>query len=268
MLAERLGDQNQSAGIVVGVIEPAERRIVAYGSLAKGDKRPMDGDTVFEIGPITKVFTSLLLADMVQRGEVALSDPAAKYLPKGIKMPERGGRVITLEDLSRHRSGLPRVPTNFGAESDPKHAFADYSVEQLYQFLSSYTLPRDIGAQAEYSNVGAGLLGHLLALASGKDYGTLIQTRIARPLQMNSTGIRLSPDIQSRLATGHDNRYEPAPNFDLPTLAGAGALRSTANDLLSFLAAQLSAQYTGQEPANALILHQGGQNQRASRVTP
>jgi len=233
----------------VGVIEPAGRRIVAYGSRSKGDKRPMDGDTVFEIGSITKVFTSLLLADMVERGEVALSDPAAKYLPKGITMPERGGRAITLEDLSQHRSGLPRVPTNFGAESDPKNAYADYSVEQLYQFLSTYSLPRNIGAEYEYSNLGAGLLGHLLALASGKDYETLIQTRISLPLQMNSTGIRLSPDMQSRLATGHDNRYEPAPNFCLPTLAGAGALRSTANDMLSFLAAQLEYTKSSLSPA-------------------
>jgi serine-type D-Ala-D-Ala carboxypeptidase/endopeptidase len=135
------------------------------------------------------VFTSLLLADKVQRGVVALSDPAAKYLPKEIKMPERGGRVITLEDLSRHRSGLPRVPTNFSAESDPKNPYANYSVEKLYQFLSTYSLPRDIGAEFEYSNLGGGLLGHLLALASRKDYETLIQTRIARPLQMRLQAI-------------------------------------------------------------------------------
>lgn len=250
MLVERIGDQNQSVGIVVGVIEPAGRRIVAYGSRSKGDKRPMDGDTIFEIGSITKVFASLLLADMVQRGEVALSDPAAKYLPKGIKMPERGGRVITLEDLSRHRSGLPGAPTNFGTECDPKNPFADYSVEQLYQFLSTYSLLRDIGPKYEYSNLGVGLLGHLLALASGKDYETLMQTRIARLLQMNSTGIRLSPDMQSRLATGHNNRYEPTPNWDLPTLAGAGALRSTANDLLSFLAAQLEYTKSSLSPAS------------------
>jgi serine-type D-Ala-D-Ala carboxypeptidase/endopeptidase len=251
MLVERIGDKNQSTGIVVGVIEPAGRRIVAYGGLSKDDKRSMDGNTVFEIGSITKVFTSLLLADMVQHGELALSDPAAKYLPKGVKMPERGGRVITLEDLSRHRSGLPRLPTNFGTGSDPKNPYAGYSVEQLYQFLSGYTLPRDIGAEFEYSNLGGGLLGHLLTLASGKNYETLIQTRIARPLQMNSTGIRLLTDMQSRLATGHDNRYEPTPNWDLPTLAGAGALRSTANDMLSFLAVQLGYTKSSLAPAIA-----------------
>ena len=84
--------------------------IVAYGSLNQGDPRPLNGDTIFEIGSVTKVFTSLLLSDMVQRGEVALADPVAKYLPADVKVPERGGRVITLVDLSTHTSGLPRLP--------------------------------------------------------------------------------------------------------------------------------------------------------------
>src|SRR5206468_10489382 len=83
ILADRIDAQKQSVGIVAGVVEPAGRRIVAYGSLNQGDQRTLDGDTVFEIGSITKVFTSLLLAEMVQRGEVALTDPVAKFLPPG-----------------------------------------------------------------------------------------------------------------------------------------------------------------------------------------
>src|SRR5213075_2305597 len=95
MLAERIDVQQQGVGIVVGVIEPSGRRVVSYGTFGRDDKRPVDGDTVFEIGSVTKVFTSLLLADAVQRGEVALTDPVSKYLPKGTKVPERGGKQIT-----------------------------------------------------------------------------------------------------------------------------------------------------------------------------
>src|SRR5215470_8307874 len=87
ILAQRIDEAKQSVGIVVGVIEPSGRRIVSYGTLAKGDTRPLNGDTVFEIGSITKVFTSLLMADMVEHGEVALTDPIAKYLPAGVKVP-------------------------------------------------------------------------------------------------------------------------------------------------------------------------------------
>ncbi len=250
IVAERIN--RQAVAIVVGVIEPAGRRVVAYGSLAKDDKRSPDGDTVFEIGSVTKVFTSLLLADMAQRGEVALTDPVAKYLPSGVKMPERGGRVITLEDLARHRSGLPRLPTNLEVNADPKNPYAHYTVKQLYEFLSSYSLPRDPGGLFEYSNLGGGLLGHVLSLASGKDYESLVQSRICRPLRMSRTAITLSPDMQSRLAPGHDSRLERTPNWDIPTLAGAGALRSTANDMLSFLAAQLG--YTNPELAPAIAV--------------
>jgi CubicO group peptidase (beta-lactamase class C family) len=86
ILVERVDTQRQSVGIVVGVIEPSGRRIVSYGRLAKDDPRPLDGDTIFEIGSITKVFASLPLADAVQRHEVALTDPIAKYLPSSVSM--------------------------------------------------------------------------------------------------------------------------------------------------------------------------------------
>jgi serine-type D-Ala-D-Ala carboxypeptidase/endopeptidase len=250
ILVERIGDQNQNVGIVVGVIEPSGRRIVAYGNFSNGDKRSVDGDTVFEIGSTTKVFTSLLLADMVQHGEVALTDPAAKYLPAGVKVPERG-RAITLQDLSRHRSALPRLPSNLDAASNPLNPYASYSVKQIYEFLSAYQLPRDVGTEFEYSNFGAGLLGHVLSLAAGKDYETLIRTRICEPLGMANTAIVLSPEMKFRMAAGHDSRFEPTANWDLPTLAGAGALRSTANDMLSFLAAQLGYKHSALDAAIA-----------------
>jgi CubicO group peptidase (beta-lactamase class C family) len=238
ILIQRIDEAKQSVGIVVGVIEPAGRRIVSYGALAKGDKRPLDGDTVFEIGSVSKVFTSLLMSDMVQREEVVLSDPVATYLPNGVKVPERGGRVITLKDLSTHTSGLPRMPTNFSPKN-PANPYVDYSVEQMYQFLSGYTLPRDIGAQYEYSNLGGGLLGHVLARRAGMDYEALLRSRIATPLKMTSTAITLSPELKARLATGHNDKLAPTSNWDLPTLAGAGAIRSTANDLLNFIAVPL-----------------------------
>src|SRR5215469_498915 len=203
ILIQRIDEAKQGVGIVVGVIEPSGRRIVSYGSLAKGDKRPLDGDTVFEIGSVTKVFTSLLMSDMVQHGELALSDPVEKFLPATVKLPERGGREITLQDLSTHTSGLPRMPTNFNPK-DTANPYADYSVDQMYQFLSGYTLTRDIGAQYEYSNLGGGLLGHVLARQAGMDYEALLRSRITNPLKMSSTRITLSAQQKARLATGHN----------------------------------------------------------------
>jgi CubicO group peptidase (beta-lactamase class C family) len=243
ILVDRIDRDRQNVGIVVGVIDardPRNRRVITFGSLERGDSRPLNGDTIFEIGSVTKVFTSLLLADMVQRGEVALTDPVAKYLPADVKVPERNGRAITLQDLATHTSGLPRLPTNF-MPKDPANPYADYSAAQLYQFLSTYTLTRDIGSRYEYSNLGGGLLGHVLARRAGMEYEALVRSRITGPLAMTSTSITLSADQQRRLAVGHNDRLASVPNWDLPTLAGAGALRSTANDMLTFVAANLGA---------------------------
>jgi D-alanyl-D-alanine-carboxypeptidase/D-alanyl-D-alanine-endopeptidase len=237
ILADRIDVQRRGVGIVVGVIDPSGRRTVAYASTRKGEG-PVDANTVFEIGSATKVFTSLLLADAVQRGEVALTDPVSKYLPPNVKVPERGGKKITLVDLATHTSGLPRMPSNFHPK-DPANPYADYTVAQLYEFLSSVELTRDIGSKYEYSNLGGGLLGHALARRAGTDYETLLRTRVLDPLGMKSTAITLSKAMKDRLAPGHNAALQPVANWDLPTLAGAGALRSTANDLLTFVAANI-----------------------------
>jgi CubicO group peptidase (beta-lactamase class C family) len=238
ILADRVEKYRQSVGIVVGVISPDGRKVLSHGKLAADDSRALDGDTVFEIGSITKVFTSLLLSDMVEHREVALNDPAARCLPADVRVPERNGQKITLQDLATHTSGLPRMPSNVDS-ADPSNPYADYSVGQLYAFLSNFQLPRRIASQFEYSNLGGALLGHALSKCAGTDYETLVEKRITEPLHMNNTHIALTPDMKARLAMGHAYGLEPTPNWDLGALEAAGALHSTANDLLTLLAAHL-----------------------------
>jgi D-alanyl-D-alanine-carboxypeptidase/D-alanyl-D-alanine-endopeptidase len=252
LLVNRIDAQHESVGIVVGVIEPQGRRVVAYGKIGAADPRPVTGETLYEIGSITKVFTSLLLADSVQRGEVALTDPVARYLPATVTVPSRNGRSIALQDLSNHTSALPRLPANMKPR-DPANPYADYTVDQLYAFLSTATLTRDIGSQYEYSNLGGGLLGHVLARRAGMDYESLVRSRITGPRGMNSTAIALPPELKSRLATGHSPTLQAVANWDLPTLAGAGALRSDANDLLTFLAAAIGYTKSPLQPAFAAM---------------
>jgi D-alanyl-D-alanine-carboxypeptidase/D-alanyl-D-alanine-endopeptidase len=238
ILQDRIDRAKKSVGIVVGLVDEKGTRVISYGKPSQESTQIVNGDSVFEIGSVTKVFTAILLADMVERGEVNLNDPISKYLPKSVKTPTRDGKEITLLHLSSHTSGLPRMPNNF-APKDNQNPYADYSVEQMYAFLSGYTLPRDIGAKAEYSNYGVGLLGHILALRAGMDYETLVRTRICQPLKMDSTRIKLTPEMQARLAKGHNPALKPVANWDLPTFAGAGALRSTTKEMLKFVAANL-----------------------------
>ncbi len=241
-------DEGRAKGIVLGMIEKdGSRRIVAYGDPGPGAK-PFAADSVFEIGSVTKVFTGILLADMHAHGEVDMTAPAQRYAPPGLTLPKRNGKEITLEHLATQRSGLPRLPTNMNP-ADPANPYADYTVAQLHGFVSNYELPRDPGASYEYSNLGLGLLGHILASHAGKTYEQLVTERILSPLGMDMTGVTLTPKMQENLVVGHDQAGNPVANWNLPTLAGAGALRSTANDMLTFLEANIGAPKTDLERA-------------------
>ncbi len=240
-------DEGAAKGIVLGVIDKGKRRVVAYGDPGPGAK-PLGPDTVFEIGSVTKVFTGILLADMDARGEVKMTAPAQAYAPAGLTFPKRNGKEITLELLASQRSGLPRLPANM-KPANQANPYADYTVAQLHTFVSGYELPRDPGASYEYSNLGLGLLGHILSSKAGKSYEQLVSERIASPLGLTMTAITLTPKMKENLAKGHDQTGNPVANWDLPTLAGAGALRSTANDMLTFLDANMGEPKTSIERA-------------------
>ena len=223
-----------NVGVVIGLLEAdRSRRVLTIGNQA------YDSSTLFEIGSITKVFTGILLGEMHERGEVKLNQPVRELLPEGVTVPSRNGREITLVDLATHSSGLPRMPDNF-QPADWSNPYVDYTVAQLYDFLRRYQLPRDIGAISEYSNLGVGLLGHALSLRADTSYGALVRMRILDPLGMSSTVIAIPDSLKPRLAPGHDAAGNRVNNWDVHTLAGAGALRSSAHDLLTFLEANLS----------------------------
>jgi serine-type D-Ala-D-Ala carboxypeptidase/endopeptidase len=196
---------------------------------------------VFEIGSITKVFTSLLLAIAVERGEVGEDDPVVEHLPSGTRVPMRAGRPITPVHLATHTSGLPRLPPGFLPHAirhrdDP---YADLSMDDVLEALGE-THPRAAaGGRFRYSNFGAGVLGIALAHAAATDYETLARERITTPLGLRDTVITLSEDQRSRLAAGTKWRGGPAGLWTVPGLTGAGALRSTAADLLTFIRAQM-----------------------------
>jgi D-alanyl-D-alanine-carboxypeptidase/D-alanyl-D-alanine-endopeptidase len=251
ILRERIEVGKRSPGIVVGVIDEKGPRIVSYGWTDWDKKTEVNGDTVFEIGSVSKVFTGTLLADMAGQSEVSLEDPVAKYLPKAVKVPSRDGKEIRLVDLATQTSALPRMPDNFTPQ-DPDNPYADYTVEQLYDFLSHCALTRDIGAEYEYSNLGMGLLGHALALRAGTNYEALMVRRICDPLGMPNTRITFTPEMKAHLAPGHNAAGKAVENWDIPTLAGAGAIRSTAAELLKFVAANAGLTKTDLLPAMQL----------------
>jgi serine-type D-Ala-D-Ala carboxypeptidase/endopeptidase len=207
--------------------------------------------TLFEIGSLTKVFTALLLADMVYRNELKFDDPLDRHLPSGFRTPQRNGLAITLADLATHTSGLPLFPPFTG---NPLEALARYSASDLRSWLAGLTLARDPGTQWAYSNVGYGLLGLALANKAGTTYDALLARRITGPLGLKDTILFPEGRATRRLATGHDPNLAPMPPLDVGIFAPAGALRSTVENLLSFVSAVLPNSRSPLETPAQLLL--------------
>jgi CubicO group peptidase (beta-lactamase class C family) len=221
--------------LVFGVVDGDRSEVVAFGTLDDG-KAP-DGDTVYEIGSVSKTFTATLLAQAVLAGRVTLDTPVAQLLPD-FQIPSRGGAQITLGQLATQHSGLPREASNL-LPKDIRNPYADYDVAKLKAFLAEYELPRDPGAGYEYSNLGFGLLGAALAQSERMTWGALAGDRILNPLGMTLSGTALSDAMRAHLAPGHDATGNAVENWDFDALAGAGAMRSTANDMLRYLKANM-----------------------------
>ncbi|MGE0929708.1 serine hydrolase domain-containing protein [Peijinzhouia sedimentorum] len=231
MLKERM--QYNGIGMVVGIIDGERQSVVTNGISGAENGRALDGETIFQLGSLTKVITNLLLAEMVTSGIVGLDDPVSDFLPSQIKLVEVG-RPITLRDLATHTSGLPSMPTNFEIHGEPD-PYAAYSVDQFWSFLSSYMPERAPGKKYAYSNLGVSLLGWALALRMNTTYEDLVKDRVLVPLGMNSTSITLSSEELARLAPGHSPYLQPIRTWEMATLQASGSLRSTANDMLRLL---------------------------------
>ncbi|HEY7391675.1 MAG TPA: serine hydrolase domain-containing protein [Bryobacteraceae bacterium] len=228
-------------GIAIGVAKHGERQIITYGVAQP--------DSIYEIGSITKTFTALLLAKMTLEGRARLDEPLRNLLPPGLVAKPQGAE-ITLLDLATHHSGLPRMPDNFGG-NDVREAYANYHAADLYEFLAKHGLGKPANPQFRYSNLGFGLLGVALANRAGTTYENLLKAEITGPLGLSDTAITLTPEQRERLIQAYDLRPWPVPGWDLDAFAGAGAIRSTAADLLTYVEAQLHPERLG--PLGAAI---------------
>lgn len=225
------------ATVVVGVLEKDQESVFAFGE--REGKAP-DRDSVYEIGSATKAFTGVLLADRVKAGVVKLDDPVQKHLPDGWTVPRRDDRDITLLHMATHTSGLPKQADGFlkFALTEARNPYAKYDVAALKKGLTTTKLQYPIGSRHDYSNVGVGLLGHALVHTSkAANYEAVLAERVLKPLGMNDTGITLGESQKKRLIPGHDAAGKRQDNWDFATLEAAGALRSTAGDLLKFVRA-------------------------------
>lgn len=231
-------DQQIAVGMVVGAIRSDESIVRGYGRVARDEQAQPTGQTVYEIGSVTKTFTGLLLADAVVDSRLQLDQPVADLLPSGVRMPQHADGPIRLKHLATHASGLPRLPDNL-SPADARDPYADYGREDLHAFLSNHRATRGPATKLDYSNLAFGLLGQVLAEQAGFSYDQLIRSVIAEPLKMDHTGVELSREMRVRLAPPYGADLKPGHNWRFQAMAGAGAVHSTADDLLRYARAHL-----------------------------
>ncbi len=233
---EKRIEEGITPSIALAIIDSSGVQYFNFGKTAENGKE-VDENTIYEIGSISKVFTGILLAQQVLEGDLKLEDEINSILPNDIKVPVMGDTEITLGNLADHTSGLPGMPDNF-APANPNNPYADYTVDQMYEFISSYQPSRTVGSEYEYSNLAQGLLGQILAMNKNTTYEELMVRVIANPLSMNDTRIELTKSMKERLALGH-SVGKVVENWDIPTLAGAGAIRSSTSDMAKFISANI-----------------------------
>jgi len=233
--------KGNTCGLVLAVIHKGKVRKYSYGSVGKKVKQLPDSEnTIFEIGSVTKTFNSLILAQEVVAGGMKLNDPINLYLPDSIPALNFQGKPITLQDLANHTSGFPRLPANiFNARVDPKDPYKHYLPDSLYSFLRHYHPSVVPGTVFSYSNFGAGVLGTILERKSGSSFESLIVNRICNPLGMGHTSVTLNDVAQKNFAQGYNEAGEVTAPWDLASLKGSGAIRSTLNDMIKYTRAQM-----------------------------
>jgi len=239
-------DAELVSGLVVGLYDDGKTEIYGFGS-GPHNAAP-DGTTLFELGPTTKIYTALLLADAIQRREVEIDTPVAELLPPGVTVPVKGKVLITLRHLALHGSGLPRLPPSLVAHSADPNPYATYGEDALYNDLIRTELEATPGTQISYSTYGAGLLGFALGRKLGGGYAKALTDRVLRPLELKDTFVVVPPAQSARRAAGTNDDLAKAAPWTFDALAGAGALVSTARDQLQLIDAELDAATGSSQP--------------------
>jgi CubicO group peptidase (beta-lactamase class C family) len=232
-------DSAREASLAIGVVSKDGKSVTSYFNEIFDGVQP--GDYVFEIGSTTKTFTSLLLAILVKEGKVSLDDPVKNYKPGYEKALSLNGKDITFRHLAVHRSGLPRedmkklrqrIKENKEEKDNP---FKYFTEADLHEFYTNHQPKREVEKKWQYSNIGIGLLGNTLAEIEEMPFEDAVRTRILEPLGMDDTFITGTPEQNSRYVKAYNKKGERVPPIELAAINGAGALKSTLNDMLIYL---------------------------------
>lgn len=243
----------QCVGLSVAVVSGTNSTVMAFGRACATNDFFARGDTIYEIGSITKTFTALALAREIERGTVRLDQPVAEFMPAGLEI-SKDSRGVTFRHLTTHTSGFPRQPDNlsmwhiFWCLWRDRNPYGDYTEKQFREAIRTIELESKPGTHLEYSNFGMDLVGYLLSQHAGMSYEAYIKREVCEPLGLFDTTVTFSTNQAARFSQGYMVSERKDTNliavqsvpWDLPSyLAGSGALRSTASDMLKYLEANM-----------------------------
>lgn len=236
-------------GAIVAVSLHGHRYFFPYGK-ATDAGAPFTRDTLVEIGSCTKTFTTTLFALAINRNQIVPDASAQKYMPSGYTLR---AQQLTPMELADFTSGMPDDPTNL-ARSLERQSIEYYTVKDFLTWASNYEPTTRLPAPYRYSNAGIGLLSYLVATATGKTWEDQVNSEILQPLGMADTTLRPTPELQKRLAQGHNRAGENAPHWPVFAWYAAGGLRSTAQDMISFGEANLGHNDVNGTPVSAELI--------------
>ncbi|MGH1539995.1 MAG: serine hydrolase domain-containing protein [Arenicella sp.] len=234
-----------SHALVVGVYKEGKHVFRGYGNTTADNPVVPDSLTSFQIGSVSKVFTSALLQIMVDEGVVSMESTLQELIGEQYTLSPEASQV-TLKQLATHTSGFPRVPASLlkkvegivGKSGMMENPYSYIELADVMNYLEESKGKRRPG-RLDYSNYGMGLLGHVLEIVSGKDLQTLTHEKIFEPLSMQATSIQLTETMQESLAQGYSAQGESAPLWTFSALGGAGAFNSNVSDMMKFIIANI-----------------------------
>ena len=244
-IVAKIMEEKRIPGAVVGVLRG--KRLTYRKAFGVKDAKlgtPMTTDTLFQVGSVTKTLTATLYAMLVSNGRIDPEESIAHYLPARVELP-KPLEGLAVGQLATHTSGLPRNPVNRRDLPDSPGVMLPYSVEELYTGLGETELLRAPGREWSYSNLGYGLLGHIVERAAAKPYEELLSLSLLRPLGMVDTGIEPTPEQERRFASHHwirDNPRVPRPRWKIGQIVGFAGVFSSVSDLAKFASVHLGAR--------------------------
>ena len=235
--------EENSIGLVIGVVKNEKTLIKGYGTIDLNKKKSPDSLSIFELASTSKLFTTSTLQLLVDEGQLKLDDKIQTILTDKVKISSLGQNT-TLLHLATHLSGFPSLPNSFIAKmNDEKNPYKDLVTQDIYDYLRTCEAKQAEG-NFEYSNFGMGLLGHLLEIKSGIKYEKLVTQKLLDPLQMKNTFVTVDSFNNKNIVQGYDENGNLSPIWTDNVLTGAGSFLSNASDMIKFIKANLKEDET------------------------